>query len=90
MNVFCLLSVACWLCAATLLGWTARASQMSFLGWFLIGVFFPVILLALAAEYARERLHALLILDPKLASSRPLLPRSGLPQSGQAQPVLRT
>lgn len=85
MTTFLLLLVACWLGAATLLAWTARASKMSFLGWLFIGVFFPAILLALLAEYGRERLHALLIFNPKLVQAH-----AGLTQTAQPHTALRS
>ncbi len=70
MNALCTVLVVCWLGATTLLALTAHASKMSFLGWFLIGMFLPAILLALLVEYGRERLYALLILDPALVQSQ--------------------
>ena len=70
MHALCTILVVCWFGATTLLALTARVSKMSFLAWFLIGIFLPVILLALLAEYGRERLHALLLFDHRLVESK--------------------
>ncbi len=70
MSTLCTILVACWLLATTLLASVAHASKMSFLGWFLIGLFLPAILLALLARYGRERLRALPMFHSKLVHSR--------------------
>ena len=70
MHALCTILVVCWFAATTLLALTAHASKMSFLAWFLIGTFLPVILLALLAECGRKRLHALIIFDHTLVESK--------------------
>ncbi len=70
MHALCTFLVVCWFGATTLLALIAHISKMSFLAWFLIGTFFPVILLMLLAEYGRERLHALRIFDHTLVESK--------------------
>ncbi len=70
MNVWWLLPVVGWLSLSAVVACVARASKMSFVGWLLAGFLFPVILLALLAEYGVARLFRFRLSPQQLLESQ--------------------